>query len=189
MSIDPSTREPLTVLGIVASPRSGGSTLSAVRAVLDGAQEAGAGVQLVDLAATPVDEVVRAVESADAVVFGSPTYRASHTSLLAGFLEKVEHGAAWETSAPLKGKATAIVMTGAASEHFLAPERLRATLASFFATQVLSPSLYLQPSAFREDRSLTASTRDLVELHGRALVDLARACRASKYIGELTPLV
>lgn len=189
MPIDNPSAEPLTVLGIVASPYGGGSTLAAVRAVLDGARQADAEATLLDLAATALDEAVAAIDAADAVVFGSPTYRASHTSLLASLLEKVERGASTESSAPLRGKATAIVMTGAAGEHFLAPERLRATLASFFATQVLSPSLYLQPSAFDEDRTLNASARETAALEGRALVDLALACRGSKNLAQLAPLV
>lgn len=189
MPIENRSAEPLAVLGIVASPYGGGSTLAAVRAVLDGGRQNHAEARLLDLAATALDEAVAAIDAADAVVFGSPTYRASHTSLLASLLEKVERGAGTETSAPLKCKATAIVMTGAAREHFLAPERLRTTLASFFATQVLSPSLYLPPSAFEEDRTLTASARELAEVEGRALVDLALACRGSKNLAQLAPLV
>ncbi|MFI9626601.1 NADPH-dependent FMN reductase [Streptomyces sp. NPDC052042] len=182
----------LKVAAVLASPHGSGSTAAAVNAVVEGCRDAGAVCTLVDLrdgAADGFAAAVNAVEEADAVVFASPTYRATHTSLLASFLEHIERGAKFETRAPLQGKATAVVMTGAAAEHFLATERLRATLASFYAVQVLSPSLFLPQTAFGPDKSLTAEAAEAGVLHGRALIDLAAACRASKNIALLKPLV
>ncbi|MBQ0826845.1 flavodoxin family protein [Streptomyces tagetis] len=182
----------LKVTAVLASPHGSGSTAAAVDAVLDGCRDAGAVCTLVDLRDGAADGFAgarEAIEEADAVVFASPTYRATHTSLLASFLEGVERGARFETRAPLRGKATAVVMTGAAPEHFLATERLRATLASFYAVQVLSPSLFLTRSAFGPDASLTPDAAGTAVLHGRALVDLAAACRASGNIALLKPLV
>ncbi|WP_051821275.1 MULTISPECIES: flavodoxin family protein [unclassified Streptomyces] len=186
------TAAALRVTAVLASPHGSGATAAAVDAVLDGCREAGAVCTLVDLrdgAADGFAGAVDAVEEADAVVFASPTYRATHTSLLASFLEHVERGARFETRAPLRGKAAAVVMTGAAPEHFLATEGLRATLASFYAVQVLAPSLHLARTAFGPDKSLTADEAATGALHGRALVDLAAACRASGDIARLEPLV
>jgi FMN reductase len=180
----------LSILGVVASPHGSGTTLAAVAAVLEGCRESGAETELVDLAAEPgTRTMIDKVESFDAVVFGSPTYRATHTSLLANLLEQIGRGAAYESGAPLRGKATAIVMTGAATEHFLATEKLRSTLAVFFAAQVLSPSLYLAPRDFGPDKALNDRATDLARLHGRALVDLAAACRSSKSLSALQPVV
>lgn len=177
------------MLGLVASPHGGGSTAAAVRLFLSGAAAAGADVDLVDLAHADSADAIAAMGGADAIVFGSPTYRASHTSLLAGLLEKVERGMAYESSAPLQGKATAIVMTGAAPEHFLATEGLRSKLSAFFATQVLAPSLFLPPAAYGDDKSIGSPFRDLVLLHGAALVELATAIRSSTAMSQLKPLV
>ena len=180
----------LTVVGIVASPHGGGSTAAAVQAFLDGCAAAGAETRLFDLSQVGNrDAVLRVVERSAGVVFGSPTYRATHTSLLGDFLEQIERGGSSESSAPLRGKVTAVVMTAAAPEHFLATERLHFILSSFFAAQVLSPSLFFARSAFGADGALTEEADERARLHGHALVDLAVACRASKHIGALTPLV
>ncbi|MGW4734456.1 NAD(P)H-dependent oxidoreductase [Streptomyces shenzhenensis] len=184
--------DPLKVAAVLAGPHGSGTTTAAVDAVLHGCRAAGALTSVTDLRGGQAEgfaAAVEAVESADAIVFGSPTYRATHTSLLAAFLEHVERGGPHETRAPLRGKATAVVMTGAAAEHFLATERLRATLASFYGVQVLSPSLFLTRAAFGPDRSPTPEACELAALHGRALTDLAAACRASATIPRLRPLV
>jgi FMN reductase len=179
----------MSVLGVVASPHGGGSTLNAVCAVLDGASEGGSMTEVVDLVSSDLAVVVAKIDAADAVVFGSPVYRSSHTALLEQLLEHVQRGAANETSAPLHGKATCIVMTGATSAHFLGTEHLRSILASFFASQVLSPALYLDRGAFDEHNHLDEQSHELALLHGRALVELAQAVRTGKALGQLEPLV
>jgi len=179
----------LHVLAIAASPHGSGSTTHALEAVLAGVRDQGADVSFVDLTTESTDSVVAAIEAADAVVLGSPVYRASHTALLAGLLERVERGAEYENSAPLKGKAAAIVLSGASHHHFLATEKLRSTLASFFAVQTLSPALYLTPDDFNEAKELSNAARDLAHLHGRALVELATAVRTGDALSQLTPLV
>lgn len=179
----------LHILAIAASPHGPGSTTHALEGVLAGARDAGAEVQSLDAATESTDTMIAAIEEADAVVFGSPVYRASHSALLAGLLEHVERGAKYENSAPLKGKAVAIVLTGASHHHFLATEKLRSTLASFFAAQTLSPALYLTPQDFTEAKELTETSRDLAHIHGRALVELATAVRAGEALRQLSPLV
>jgi FMN reductase len=182
--------EPVAVVGLLASPHGGGSTATALQALLDGCAEAGAETTLFDLGRVAKrDSVLRALERSAAVVFASPTYRATHTSLLGSFLEQVERGGPSESSAPLRGKVTAVVMTAAAPEHFLATERLHYILSAFFAAQVLSPCLSFARSAFGAEGALTEDAHELARLHGRALVDLAVACRASKNISALAPLV
>lgn len=188
MSQDASAERPLSVIAIVASPHGGGSTAGAAQAMISACREAGADVNVLDLNEADCRAAVDAVDAADAIIFASPTYRASHTALLGRFLEGLERGAAWETRSPLKGKATAILMTGAASEHFLATEKLRLILSSFFASQVLSPSLFLTGGAF-SDKQPTDETRELLERHALALVDLATAVRASRHLTTLEPLV
>jgi FMN reductase len=180
----------VTILGIAASPHGAGTTTAAVGAFLEGSAGAGARTELLELSAVRDHGIVLgAMQRADGIVFGSPTYRATHTSLLGGFLERVGRGGPHEISAPLKGKATAIVMTGAAREHFLATGALQNILSAFFAVQVLSPPLFLARGAVEADGQLAAAARQRAQLHGRALVDLAVACRASKRIAALEPVV
>jgi FMN reductase len=62
-------------------------------------------------------------------------------------------------------------------------------LTGFFATQVLAPPLYLAASAFSGGGGLHEAPAATARAHGRALVDLALACRASEHVASLRPLV
>jgi FMN reductase len=182
------TETPLTVLGLVASPQGSARTALAVGAVLDGAREAGATTTQLALVEHDRAEVLQAVADSDAVVFGSPVYRATYSSLLKELLEVTERGRYGEPSAPLRGTAAAIVLTGATPHHYLAVDSLRSVLAGFFAAQVLSPGLYVDHSGYA-DGALTEPMRELAGSHGRALVELAAAVRASSALRSLEPQV
>ena len=177
----------MKVLGVVGSPSVGGRTDAGVAGVLAGC--AGAEVQKVRLADTDVPTVLAAMEAADAVVFGSPTYRASFSSLLRGLLEATERGRyATETRAHLAGTTAAVVMTNNAPEHYLAQDSLRSLLAGFFGCQVLSPGLVLTHPHF-DGTDLTADAAELAASHGRALVDLTAAVQGSAALRALQPQV
>jgi FMN reductase len=179
----------LSVLGIAGGPEAGGRTSTAIAGILSGAAAAGAATTVVELAFTPHSEVVAAIETADAVVLGSPVYRATYSALLKGLLEGTERGKWGETTAPLQGKAAAIVLTGASAHHFLALGDLRNVLANFFAVQVLSPGLYFDHGGFLDRSALTEGSATLAATHGSALVDLTAAVRSSKTLSEITPQV
>lgn len=177
----------VSVLGVVASPHPSARTDHAVAAVLAGAAQSGAETSRIALTEVDHSEALAAVTIADAVVFGSPTYRASYTSLLKDLLEATERGRYGENTAPLQGKAAAVVLTGATHHHFLAIDTLRSVLAGFFAVQVLSPGLYLEHSAYTEDKQLTGPAAEIAVAHGTALVDLATAVKGSAAIQTLQP--
>jgi FMN reductase len=178
-----------TIIGIAGGPEAGGRTSTAVAGVLAGAAERGAKTELLELSRTDQAEVIAAMEAADAVVLGSPVYRATYSALLKGLLEKTERGTWGETTAPLQGKAAAIVLTGATGHHFLAVNDLRDVLAGFFAVQVLAPGLYLDHSAYVDRGTLTDDNIALTAAHGAALLDLTVAVRASEALGALRPQV
>jgi FMN reductase len=178
-----------TIIGIAGGPEPGGRTATAIAAILEGAAGAGAKTQLVELSETPVPDVVSAVDAADAVVLGSPVYRATYSSLLKGLLENLERGKWGENTAPLQGKTAAVVLTGASGHHFLAVDGLRSVLAGFFAVQVLSPGLYLDHSGYLDRGTLTDESTQLARAHGRALHDLTVAVRESPAIFALRPQV
>jgi FMN reductase len=133
--------------------------------------------------------VVAAFAGADAVVLGSPVYRATYSALLKGLLESTERGRWGERTAPLQGKAAATVLTGADGHHFLALNDLRNVLAGFFAVQVLSPGLYLDHAAYLDRSTLTGDSAALCATHGAALNDLATAVRTSPTLRTLTPQI
>ena len=143
----------MLVVGVVGSPNAGGRTRVAVDAVLGGAAAEGAEVRVHELADTAVPDVLAAMGEADAVVFGSPTYRADITAQLKGLLDQTPRGAAYESGDPLRGTVCATVLTGASDHHFLAVEKVRGILGGFFGVQILSPGLYFPSAAFTEDRT------------------------------------
>jgi FMN reductase len=70
------------VHGLVGGPEAGGRTTTAVAGVLAGATDKGAETELLELSETALPAVVEAIDGVDAVVFGSPVYRATHSALL-----------------------------------------------------------------------------------------------------------
>ncbi|WP_425862085.1 NAD(P)H-dependent oxidoreductase [Arthrobacter sp. TWP1-1] len=158
-------------------------TAAAVTAVLAGAAGRGAETELIR---HDHPDVVARIAEADAVVLGSPTYRATHTAALRTLLEKIGRKPGSE---PLAGTPVAVVMTGASGEHFLGTRELSATLAGFFGTQVLAPDLYFHGSDFDDTGPPTGRAAELSLRHGEALVDLAAAVKGSAALGALRPLV
>lgn len=177
----------MRIIGIVGSPDAAGRTSTAVSAVLEGAADSD--TELIELGASSTDHVARAMADADAVVFGSPVYRATYSALLKATLEVTERGKWGEQTAPLQGKVAAIVLTGASPHHFLAMNDLRNVLAGFFAVQVLSPGLYLDHSSYVDRSTLDADALSVAGCNGAALVDLARAIRSSTALSNLRPQV
>ena len=180
----------MLVVAVSGSPKAGGRTRVAVDAVLHGATEQGADVRVLELADTATADAVAALGDADAVVFGSPTYRADITGQLKSFLDATPRGMAYETGDPLRGTVCATVLTGASDHHFLAVEKVRGILGGFFGAQLLSPGLYFPSAAFTDDgTALQDEQRRLAEQHGRALVELAAAVGSSTYLRALRPLI
>lgn len=102
-------------------------------------------------------------------------------------LDCVPRGMWGEKDAPLRGKAVAIVATGASLHHFLALDDFRNVLAGFFAGHVLPPGLYVPRDGFGEDGSLKEPYTAQAKLQGRALVELALALRLSSALRQLNP--
>ncbi|MBY4130175.1 NAD(P)H-dependent oxidoreductase [Rhodococcus fascians] len=177
------------IVGTVASSNTLSRTTTAVRGVLDGAVAAGATVRMVELATTTVADAIDAIDGADGVVFGSPVYRARHTAMLASLLESVERRKYGETRAPLSSTAAAIVMSGASEHHFLASQSLESTLNSFFAVQLVSPSLYLAQSDYIDATTLAEHASTLARCTGGALAELAVAVRSSHHLARLEPQI
>lgn len=177
------------ILGLAGGPEGGGRTSAAVEGVLAGAAAGGAETELVEVSRTALPDVFEAVESVDAVVFGSPVYRATYSALLKGVFEGLERGKWGETRAPLQGKAAAVVLTGASGHHFLAVNDMRDVLAGFFAVQVLAPGLYFDHGGYVDRSTLTQDSAALAAAHGSALLDLTVAVRSSQALGALRPQV
>jgi FMN reductase len=150
--------------------------------VLEGAAGAGAEGVLV-----PAAEALAAVPGADAVVLGTPVYRASYAAPLKAFLDALPRGMWGETTAPITGRAVAVVATGATWHHFLALRDLREVLSGFFAAWVVPPGLYVPHAGFTADRALDEEHARLAHATGRALVALAAALAADPELRAVRP--
>lgn len=185
-----SSRDALSVLGLVGSPSPGGQSDTALRALLAAGEAVGVSVTVIELADEHDGEVVQqAMEAADGIVFATPTYRARSSGLMKAVLENTQRGVGADTRAPLRGKATAVLHTGATAHHFLAVDDLRAVLAGFFAAQVLSPGLYFEGADFTESGALTERAAGIAAAHGRAFAEFTAAVRRSPAVTALTPLL
>lgn len=173
----------MKILGIDGSPNGPGKTAQVVEHVLAGAAGRGAAV---DLITSDAPNAVDRIAEADAVVFGSPTYRASHSSTLRALLEKMDRDGA---KAPLLGTPTAVVMTGGTAAHFLGTEDLAGVLRGFFGTQVLAPSLYFHHQHFDVAGNACHDAIELCRIQGAALWELATAVQNSTALRSLRPLV
>lgn len=173
----------MIVLGIDGSPHGPGKTARVIREVLEGAAQERATVEMLRHDAP---NVLTRIQEADAIVFGSPTYRASHSSALRSLLERIDRDG---NKAPLAATPAMVVMTGGSPAHFLGTEDLANTLRGFFGTQVLSPSLYFHPAHFDDDGEVKGDTAAQCRVHGTALWELTAAVRASTALRTLKPLV
>jgi FMN reductase len=174
------------VLAIDGSPQGGGRTRTALDAVLHGAADAGATTEVVGLA-TGIDAALARLDAADALVFGSPVYRASFATPLKELLDHSPRGMWGETEEPLRAKPAGLVLTGATFHHYLAVDGLRNVLAGFFAMHVLSPGLYVPSEGYDEAKALLPAYVDLAASQGRGLVELATAVAAGSTLREIRP--
>ncbi len=185
----------MRIVAIDGSPSGSGKTAKALALVLDAARAAAgpdAETSVVALAGDAlgeaVEEALAAVRGADAVVLGSPVYRASYAFPLKTFLDHVPRGLWGEPDAPLAGKAVAIVATGASLHHFLGIDDLRNVLSGFFASWVVPPGLYVPREGFDDDAGgLTEEYAAVAAVQGRALVALAAALTQSADLAIVRP--
>jgi FMN reductase len=172
---------------IDGSPAGGGRTSAVLRAVDRACGLDDVPPPIVSLAAEPMESVVDIVEDADAVVLGSPIYRASFAFPLKVLLDNMPRGMWGETRSPLRGKAVCIVATGASLHHFLALDDLRNVLSGFFAAHVVPPGLYVPRDGFDDAGTLVQPYADYAQLQGQALAELTAALDSSTALRALGP--
>jgi FMN reductase len=183
----PGDRSPRRVCAIDGSPDGGGRTAAAVAAIAAGAE--GLEFTPITLATQSVEEAIRAIARSEAVIFGTPVYRASMATPTKALLDNLPRGKWGETEDPLRGKAVAIAACGATDHHFLALNDLRSVLAGFFAAHVVPPGLYVPNNGFDDQKQLTGEFSELARQQGLALVELVDALAGSRVLAELKPQV
>jgi FMN reductase len=174
------------ILAVDGSPQGGGRTRRVLDAVLAGAAAAGASTEVAGLA-NGIDDALGRLEAADAIVFGSPIYRASIATPLKDLLDHTPRGMWGETEEPLRAKPAGLALTGATFHHYLAVDDLRNVLAGFFAMHVLSPGLYVPSEGYDDTKALLPTYVELAASQGRGLVELATAIAESPSLRDIRP--
>jgi len=179
---------PARIHAVDCSPDGGGRTQAAVAAVAAAAAGAGATVDRswVGGAERSLDSTLAALNKADAVIIGSPVYRASYATPLKRLLDAIPRDTERRESV-LAGKAVAIVLVAASWHHFLALGGLRDVLAGFFAAHVLPPGLYVPRDGFDGALALREPFSTDAALLGGALVEAIGLLAGSHHLHRLRP--
>lgn len=174
----------LKLLGINGSVTKNSRTGVVVHTVLDAAAEAYPEIEteLLDLGQydivfcdgrDPCDYmgdtkiVIEKVVAADALIVGTPVYRASYTGALKNLCDLIPNDA-------LTGKAVGLVATGGSDHHLLALEYALRPVISFFRAHTVPGTVYAQNQHFDAGKRLVAP--DVIaraEKLGRDTVELA----------------
>lgn len=100
----------------------------------------------------PGRRILEAIESADALVVGSPVYKGAYTGLFKHVFDLVDPAA-------LKGKPVAIVATGGGVRHALVVEHAFRPLFGFFEALALPTAVYASDADFRDGAVADAGLR------------------------------
>ena len=179
----------LHVVGVVGSVADG-HTDRLVAQVLNAAAQEGATTATVHLGHGPldpalVDDQLNRVAGADAIVLGTPMYRATYAGVLKDFLDRLHRGGPPEDfKSALRAKPVGVVATGGSEHHFLGVDPLINLLVRFFAAYVVPPAVYGSPAALM-DRGLEEDASRL----GRALVALGQAIKADSRLADARPQI
>lgn len=178
----------MRIVAVDGSPTGAGKTRSVIEHVVN-AVGTTHDVTIVELGAEggwAIDEALETINGGEAFVFGTPIYRASLAAPLKALLDRLPRGMWGETEEPLRGRAVAIVATGASFHHFLALNDLRNILSAFFAAHVVPPGLYVPRDGFDAEK-LTEDYADLAAKQGTALLELATLLAESNTLRLLNP--
>lgn len=186
----------LHVVGVVGSV-AGGNTDRLVAQVLNASAQEGATTTTIHLGHGPLDPALidgqlERVAGADAIVLGTPMYRATYAGVLKDFLDRLHRGGPPDGFAStLRAKPVGVVATGGSDHHFLGVDPLINLLVRFFAAYVVPPAVYgssRTSSSSPEGVTDRALEEEATRL-GRALVALGEAIKADSRLGDARPQV
>ena len=106
---------------------------------------------------------VETIDAADAVVFGSPVYRASIPGVLKNLIDHLSVGS-------LRGKPVGLVVVGARPHHYLGVDRHMRDILSWFGALSLPTSVYLTHEDFEDGRLRPDAMGVLDDLAGSLLM-------------------
>ena len=178
------------LLGVVGSAE-GGTTHALVSEVLAGAEAEGAATDCLCLGRGPYSPgEARWREPFDALVLGTPMYRATFAGVLKAFLDDLPRGRPADGFAsPLRAKPVAVVGTGASDHHYLGIDPLTALLTRFFAAYVVPPAVYGRADQVVDGAVADADLRTAARALGAATAGLAAAVAGDARLAGQRPQV
>ncbi len=120
-----------------------------------------------------IQEAHRQLQSADALVIGSPVYKASYSGLLKHFLDLVDPRL-------LAGKVAVLAATGGSDRHALVIDHQLRPLASFFDLNTVPAGVYARDTEFANYELQSEPTNARVALAVQ---------QALKLLGQTTPQI
>ncbi|WP_322048397.1 FMN reductase [Paraburkholderia sp. J67] len=102
-----------------------------------------------------LEEHVRAIETADVLIVGSPVFRASYTGLFKHLFDLVHHESL--TDVPVL-----LAATGGSERHALMIDHQLRPLFSFFQARTLAPTVYASEADFRDYAIVNPALRERI---------------------------
>ncbi|SMF60826.1 FMN reductase [Xaviernesmea oryzae] len=178
---------PPRILGIAGSTSCPSKTRALVAHIVDDvARRTGASGQVNDLtevlpelgtttlrstAPEKLEAMLSAIETADALVFGSPIYKGSYSGLFKHLMDLVDPLA-------LVGKPVLICATGGGQRHALAVEHQMRPLFGFFSAATVPSAIYASEADFENGVLTAAPVRKRCEI---------AACQLAGMLGAIAP--
>ena len=171
-----------TLMMVVGAATPPGRLAVAIAFAAESARAAGARVDVVNLAETPLDicdgkaddaygaatrDVIGRMVAANAVLFGAPVYRASYPGVLKNMLDLAPVKA-------LQAKPVGILAMGGSPHHFLGVESQMKDVLSWFGALVAPTNVYITGGDFKDGQLSGESARKDLAALAQTLVTLAR---------------
>ncbi|CAO4139963.1 FMN reductase [Methylorubrum aminovorans] len=140
--------------------------------------DAGTGIAVASRSAMPLPaaRIVEAIETADALIVGSPVYKGSYAGLFKHLIDFVSPEA-------LIGKPVVLTATGGGPRHALVVEHSLRPLFGFFSAQTAPTAVYAGDTEISEGRVADALVRERV---AQAAAELARLLDVAQGVARST---
>jgi FMN reductase len=181
----------LRIVGIAGSPTVPSRSRALVIRALAYLGELGAETALIDLAQLPadalllrrkdgaVDDAIAQAISADALVIGTPVYRATYSGQLKAFLDLFPQDA-------LRGSVAGLIVTGYGDGHSLAADTGLRPLVASLRGVTAGRSIYATNTSYPDQGTIPAAHEAELRALATELVTLAAALRTTRSAEPVT---
>jgi FMN reductase len=125
-----------------------------------------------------VAEILAAIESADALIVGTPVYKGSYTGLFKHLVDFIEPAA-------LTGKPVVLTATGGGTRHALIAEHQLRPLFGFFGALSIPTSVYASDEDFHDGFIVGAAINERIGSAAAELAALADVARSGSFLEKV----